>query len=281
MKLNLIRFGKYPAPGRLAIFVLTLLAAWVPVAVPIYWLVSDPNWVSILSMAILYGEFILLARFWGRRVYGQPKILKQYGLEISRQNGQDLLTGLGLGLLSLFALLAIEGLLGWLVWQLPTPEILPKIIAEGLLVALGVGFAEELFFRGWLLDELQRDYRPGPSSIADATIFAMLHFIKPVRDILRNLPAFPGLLLLGLTLVWAKRSRQGRLGLPMGFHAGLVCGYYIINTGQLVRYSGAVPEWMTGLDKNPLAGITGMLILGAIAFGMNRSAQHQKIKGQG
>jgi uncharacterized protein len=276
VKFNWIRFRDYPAPGRLAIFVAMLLGVWIPIAVPIYALVPDPNWVSILSMAVLYGEFILLVRFWGSRVYGESQILKRYGLEFSRNNGQDLITGLGLGLLSLLGLLIVEGLLGWLGWQLPDPAGLPKIILEGLAIALGVGFAEELLFRGWLLDELQRDYRPAVAIATNATIFALLHFIKPVEAMIRNLPAFPGLLLLGLTLVAAKKAGQGRLGLPIGFHGGLVCGYYIINTGQLVNYSGAVPEWVTGIDQNPIAGISGLLLLSAIAFGLYHIAQFKR-----
>ncbi len=273
MKLNWVRFGHYPAPGRLAIFVAMLLGVWVPVAVPIYWLVQESNWVSILSMAILYGEFILLVRFWGSRVYGEPQILNRYGLEFSGHNGQDLIVGLGFGLLSLLGLLAIEGLLGWLGWQIPDLAGLSKVILEGVAIALGVGFAEELLFRGWLLDELHRDYRPGVAIAVNGTIFALLHFIKPIEAMIRNLPAFPGLLLLGLTLVSAKKAGQGRLGLPIGFHGGLVCGYYIINTGQLVQYSGAVPEWVTGMDHNPIAGISGLFLLSAIALSLYRVSE--------
>ena len=82
-----------------------------------------------------------------------------------------------------------------------------------------------------------------------------------------------GLLLLGLTLVWAKRAGGGRLGLPIGLHAGFVWGNYIINVGQLVKYSGQVPDWITGVNRNPLAGVTGLLFLGAIALGMSRMAR--------
>jgi len=70
--------------------------------------------------------------------------------------------------------------------------------------------------------------------------------LLPPAEILRTLPGFPGLLLLGLTFVWAKRSRRSRLGLPIGLHAGLG-GYYIINVGQLVEYSGQVPDWLLAL----------------------------------
>lgn len=139
-------------------------------------------------------------------------------------------------------------------------------------MALGVGFAEELLFRGWLLDELQRDYSPRTSLWINSCLFALLHFIKPLKELLRTWPQFSGLLLLGLTLVWAKRSTKGRLGLPIGIHAGLVWGNYIINVGQLVQYSGQIPDWITGVDRNPLAGVMGLLFLGVMAFWIRRQS---------
>ena len=222
-------------------------------------------------MPLLYGEFVLLLRFWGKQVYRQPQILKSYGLERTRRNGRDVLKGLSIGLFLTLSLFALEGFLGWLVWQRPA-LFLPKLISEGLLVALGLGLVEELVFRGWLLDELQRDYPPSTALWASSSLYALLHFIKPLAEIWRTLPGFPGLLLLGLTLVWAKRSRSGRIGLPIGLHAGLVWGYYIINVGQLAQFSGHVPEWITGVDRNPLAGVVGLMFLGAIAFIVKRQS---------
>ncbi|MEQ8960279.1 MAG: CPBP family intramembrane glutamate endopeptidase, partial [Coleofasciculus sp. C2-GNP5-27] len=86
-----------------------------------------------------------------------------------------------------------------------------------------------------------------------------------------TLPGFPGLVLLGLTLVWAKRG-QGRLGLPIGLHAGLVWGYYLINVGQLVQYSGQVSPWITGVDGNPIAGVMGLAFLMVLALGIRARA---------
>lgn len=269
MKSNLSRLANYPFPIRLAIFVLALLLLWVPLAVPIYWLVSDHNLVAILTMAILYGEFIILVRLWGQRIYRQPQILRSYGLKKTRQNARELLFGLSLGLIITLSLFGLEGQLGWLFWK-PSPAFLPRVVLEGLASALGIGFAEELLFRGWLLDELQRDYRPRVALWTNAALFALLHYIKPLAEILRTWSGFPGRLLLGLTLVWAKRSTRGRLGLSIGLHAGLVWGYYIIDVGQLVQYSGQVPDWITGVDRNPLAGVTGLLFLGVLAFWARR-----------
>lgn len=220
-------------------------------------------------MGLLFGGFLLLLRFWGMEVYHQPQLLKSYGLEGRRQNGLDLLKGLSIGLLFTLGLFALEGLLGWLKFQTPQAS-LPRVILEGFVSALGIGFAEELVFRGWLLDELQRDYNPKVSLWADAVIFAVLHFLKPLSEVIRTLPGFPGRLLLGLTLVWAKRSSGGLLGLPIGIHAGLVWGYYILNVGKVVQYSDQVSPWITGVDGDPLAGGMGLLFLSVLAFWMRK-----------
>lgn len=269
MKINFLRIFQYPAPIRLGIFILALLILWLPIAAPIRLLVRDDNLVTILTMPLLYVEFIFLLRFWGKKVHKQPQILRHYGLERTPQNAVDLLRGLGIGLINIVILFGIEGVLGWVVWQKPSIFLL-KIILEGLIVALVYGFAEELIFRGFLFDELQRDYNSTVVVWATAVIFAIAHFIKPLADIINTLPQFFGLLVLGLTLVWAKRLRRGRLGLSIGLHAGLIWGYYIINVGQLTKYSGAVPDWVTGVNKNPLAGLMGLVLLSVLALGMRR-----------
>ncbi|MBE9121328.1 CPBP family intramembrane metalloprotease [Tychonema sp. LEGE 07199] len=265
------KIANYPFLLRVIIFLFILAAIWLPVAAPIYLLVKDSNLATILTMGLLFVEFLFLVRRWGKQVYGQTQLLKSYGLVNTRQNGFELLTGLAIGTFITFTLFLVQGLFGFVAWQ--NSDNLPRIIAEGLLSALGVGFAEELVFRGWLLDELQRDYNNQISVRANSLVFALSHFIKSVEAMLRSWPQFPGLLLLGLILVFAKRSRQNRLGLSIGLHAGLVWGYYIINIGELVRYSGSVPDWVTGINGNPLAGAVGLLFLSVLAVGMRKISQ--------
>ncbi|MEA5513866.1 type II CAAX endopeptidase family protein [Nodularia sp. UHCC 0506] len=267
MKINLIRLAQRPVHIRLGYFVAALLLLWLPFAVPIYLLVSDSNLESILTMVLLYAEFIFLLQLWGKNVYQQPQIFKQYGLEITRINAVDLLIGLAIGIISILIVFGLQGYMGWLVWQQPQ-GFLFRIILEGLIVSLGIGFAEELLFRGWLLDELERDYSPGVALWIDAVAFAVLHFIKPLEAIIQTLPQFPALVLLGLTQVWGKRWRRGRLGLPIGLHGGLVWGYYIINVGGLIEYSGQVPDWITGVNQNPLQGVMGVGFMGILALWM-------------
>lgn len=248
---------------------MTLLLTWAPLAVLVGWLIRDSNTASIVTLLLLYGEFILLVRLWGWRIYGQPDLLKRYGLVKTRKNGTNLLTGLAIGLTSLLLMFAVQGAFGWVIWLSPQP-FLPRVILEGSLTGLGIGFAEELLFRGWLLDELQRDYSLQKAMWISAIVYAFLHAPRSIAQV-------PALVILGLTLVLAKRASRGRLGLSIGLHGGLVWGYYILNVGQLIKYSNQVPDWLTGIGNNPLASVTGMTALGAIALGMKVAASRSTV----
>jgi len=288
LKYDLEFLREYPAFLRIVIFLLVLVLLWLPLATPFYWLVSDRNFVSIITLILLYVEFIILIHFWAKLIYRESHPLTRYGLVFNPKNYQNYLKGLLLGLCSLMGLFIIESLFGWVIWQAPNPNFL-RIILEGFLVAFGIGFAEELFFRGWLLDELKRDYNPKIALGINSIIFASLHFIKPLAEIQRTALQFPGLVLLGLILVVSKLaffpassnslrlSPSGWLGLPMGLHGGLVWGYYMINVGQLIDYSDTVSEAITGIDKNPLAGVMGLFCLGAIGIFIWKKSLFRKL----
>lgn len=246
-----------------------LLCVWLPIALPIYLWVADPNWQSILAMGILYIEFLLLVYVWSRWVDPIPHLFKYYGVRLTQVNRLECLAGLCIAVAGLLGLFTIEEGLGWVTWR-QSPLFLPQVILEASLVGFGVGCAEELFFRGWLLSELQRDYSPQSSAWINSLTFAVLHFIKPLGEILRTWVQFPGLVLLGLTLVWAKYATYGRLGLSIGLHTGLVATFYVLNVGQLVEYTQSVPPWVTGIDQNPLAGMMGILFLSGIGFWLRR-----------
>lgn len=105
----------------------------------------------------------------------------------------------------------VEGWLGWLIWQ-PLSSVFWLILLEGLLVSLAISLAEEVLFRGWLLDELRYGWGFSPAIWASGFFYAGLHFLKPLQAILSSLLSFPGLLLLGLILGWAHQRTEERLG---------------------------------------------------------------------
>ena len=247
-----------------------LLLLWLPLAIPIYLgLNRDPNLGSILAMAVLFIEFLFLWRFWGKYVHQKENIFASCGFSLSAANRREFVNGLAIGFWFCLSLFMLEAFLGWV--KIITPSVtLIRVVAEGLLSGLGIGLAEELWFRGFILDELQQNYSKKTAMWVDAFLYAVLHFIKPIEEIIRTLVTFPALILLGLTLVLAKNRFGDRLGICIGIHGGLVWGYYIVNVAQLIEYTNKVPAWITGIDGNPTAGIIGLMFLTLLILGVAR-----------
>lgn len=268
MKNTLTQMQTFPAPLRIGFFLILLLIFWLPVAIPVQLTFSDdPNLVTILVMGWLFLLFFILIKVIGHGVYQQATPYQEIGLNLNLRNGKRLLQGLGIGFALTFILFALQGRFGWLNWQ---ENALPfwRLIMEGALTGIGVAVAEESVFRGWLLNELERDYSLNVALWTSGIIFAVSHFLKPIPVMLETLPAFPGLLLLGLILVWARRRNRGELGLSIGLHGGLVWGYYIVDVGQLISYTETVSPAITGIYGNPIAGVMGWLFLAGLAISL-------------
>ena len=78
-------------------------------------------------------------------------------------------------------------------------EIYPNIFFNGILLMIGVGLAEELIFRAWLLEELKNQFGLKNAIIAQASVFSIVHigFDLPFWEMISILT---GLFLLGILL---------------------------------------------------------------------------------
>jgi len=258
-------FSRRPFPVRLVAFIGLLTVVWAPLALVFLLLIPET---SDRDLGLLLGLLVAclgVLVVWNYGLYQEPIGLSTYGLRAHLRTLKLILLGWGVGSISLLALFGIEGLLGWLGWEPLPPASLLRVAVEGAGVAIAVGLGEELLFRGWLLNELERDYSLVTSLWTSSLAFAVLHFIKPFEEIVRTFPQFPGLVLLGLILVWAKRSRQNQLGLSIGLHSGLVWTYYLAQVGPLVKLYDHAPQFWVGIDQNPLAGMLGLISLAGIA----------------
>jgi hypothetical protein len=260
-----------PVWWRILYFFGILLLITLPIALPLrLWLGQSAD----TGLGIfLYVTFVLEVGWWGRKVWGQPAPYRYYGLAVNLASGREFLWGLAIALGSFSALLLLEVGLGWLVVQ--EVNLLPALLS-GAVTAFGVSFAEELLFRGWLLTELERDLSPPSALWTNSLIFAVLHFIKPLEVILQTWVQFPGLLLLGIILVWVRRLTEGRLSMAIALHGGLVWVYYLIHHTQWLVPTGIVPEWLTGIGGNPIAGVVGLFFLAIMALGIATARRRQK-----
>lgn len=271
------KLADYPPLGRVVVFLLVVVLLWLPFALPLYWLSGRGRLPGgdLLPTALLYGVFLLVLPRWERRVRGEAHPWRAVGFAGRRALAEGMLVGALIGALSLVVLAVVQVALGWATVN---PEgarglALLQVGLVGALAATAVGWSEEVLFRGWLLRELGQGWSPAVALASTSLIFAIAHFIKPLAAILAMLPQFVGLLLFGLVMGWARRIpiSPGKTGLghPVGLHAGLVWGYYLLQVGNLLRPTGTVPPWVTGVDGNPLAGLLGLTLLaglGALMF---------------
>lgn len=279
MKLSAADLTRLAPPLRILVFLLVLVLLWLPLALPLYGLAARDVMPlgGAIATGLLYVGFLILWPIWARRVHHLKRPWQPLGWWRQPEVVIDWLLGICLGLGGIAALVGIELILGWAI-PMPAPPNFGRIILEGGLVALAVGLAEETLFRGWFLFELEQGLSPAQALWGTSLVFAIAHFIKPLPDVLATLPQFLGLFLLGVMLVWARRTPshaspvRTALGYPMGLHSGLVWGYYLINVGQVTKLTQAVPEWVTGLQGNPLAGLLGLGLLAGLATLFYRSS---------
>jgi len=250
---------------------------YVPVLYGLGWLLSRPllwlapQWRSDqvdLAGAVLALALLLASLPWRlRRAWGCREPWQRLGLLAPSWPAalKALIRGLtkALALLTLVsvALLASGGA-RWIGGAgLSGAELL-----NALALVLGVGFAEELLFRGWLWGELQLRLAPAQALLAQALVFALVHPWSRA-----GWPGAAGLLggliLLGVALGLQRRADQGLLWGAIGLHGGLVGGWFALQAGPLALTASG-PEWLLGPGgpggANPIGGVIGWLVLGGL-----------------
>ena len=143
----------------------------------------------------------------------------------------------------------------------------PEILLNSLLLIIGVGFAEELIFRGWLFEELKNQYGFKKAFIFQALVYSIVHigFDMPFWQMISILF---GLFLLGIVLSLIKIKDNNSLWGCAGLHGGLVGTWFLMNNG-LIEISKDAPIWIVGpgiINTNPLGGIYGITLLIVLLF---------------
>jgi membrane protease YdiL (CAAX protease family) len=200
-----------------------------------------------------------------RRAWGSTAPWWELGV---RSSPARLVRALVRGLLKAVLLLALVAiglaLADQLSWQ---PRLSAGLLLNALALGLGVGFAEELLFRGWLLGELSLLLGSQRALWLQAALFSLVHtrFNLPALQLLGLLG---GLLLLGLALGLQRRADEGLIWGAIGLHGGLVAGWFLINQG-LAAVNPAAPAWLIG-PANPIGGVLGWLGLALLLLARRR-----------
>jgi len=135
---------------------------------------------------------------------------------------------------------------GQIKWQ---PQISAGLLLNGIALGVGVGFAEELLFRGWLLGELEfrfasKAWGKSLALVLQALVFSLAHtrFNLPLASLCGLLG---GLTLLGLALGLQRRADAGLIWGAVALHGGLVGGWFVLNQGLIGQQEGnPIGSWL-------------------------------------
>ncbi|MDC3019491.1 CPBP family intramembrane metalloprotease [Prochlorococcus sp. AH-736-E15] len=237
------------------------ILGWV-LATPFLLLGLERESLSLVGTIFTFLIFVFSLPKWFELRWRLKNTWKLLGVSVSYKNRNLVfyfLRGflLSIILISLILIPIITTQSGYLVGEISTDTIINSIF---LLIV--IGFAEEIIFRGWLLEELKNQFGLKKAIVAQASIFSIVHlgFDLPFWEMISILT---GLFLLGILLSLIRLKDKNSLWGCIGLHGGLVGLWFITNNGLLV-ISKDSPKWLVGpgsINTNPLGGLVGISLI--------------------
>ena len=242
------------------------ICGWI-LATPIFLLGVDKENLSLIGTIFTFLIFIFSLPKWFKSRWGVINTWKLIGINKTDKNINLFIFFLRGFLLSIILIsLILIPIIGtkWGYW---IGTISPDIFINAIFLILGVGFAEELIFRGWLLEELKKQFGLKKAILGQAFIFSIVH-IGFDLPFLQMLSILSGLFLLGILLSLIRLKDKNSLWGCIGLHGGLVGLWFITNNG-LLEISKNSPKWLVGpgtINTNPLGGIFGISLMAIFCF---------------
>ena len=209
--------------------------------------------------ALLFSLPLRLQRAWGDK---HP--WKRLGVRCS---WEELIHSLSRGVLLAAALLLVIVVALLLGGAHADLRLTGALVLNAVVLGLGVGFAEELLFRGWLFGELTLLLGHQRALWLQAAIFSLVHtrFHLPGLQLVLLLG---GLGLFGVLLAEQRDRDRGLLWGAVGLHGGAVGGWFLLSQGVLTLQT-AGPAWLVS-PANPIGGVVGWIALALLLMGLRR-----------
>ena len=242
------------------------ICGWI-LATPIFLLGVNKENLSLIGTIFTFLIFIFSLPKWFKSRWGVINTWKLLGINKIGKNINLFIFFLRGFLLSIILIsLILIPIIGtkWGYWN---GTISPDIFINAIFLILGVGFAEELIFRGWLFEELKKQFGLKKAILGQAFIFSIVH-IGFDLPFLQMLSILTGLFLLGILLSLIRLKDKNSLWGCIGLHGGLVGLWFITNNG-LLEISKNSPKWLVGpgtINTNPLGGIFGISLIAIFCF---------------
>ncbi len=224
-------------------------------------------WQQLADLLALTLSVYLARRWLDRRSF------RSLGLSVDVAAGRDLLAGVLIAGVMMGFIFVLHLLFGWIqgaayAWETqPSGAVLGQM-GFWLLVFLLVGWKEELWMRGYWLQNLADGINVPWAVFLSSAVFGLLHLGNPNATWVSALGILVAGVFLALPWVWMRRLWLS-IGLHLGwnFFEGVVFGFPVsgIDTFRLITPSIRGPVLWTGGAFGPEAGL---VLLPAILLGI-------------
>ena len=243
---------------------------FIPFLYLIGWLLANPillfgvnkESLSLIGTIFTFLIFVLSLPKWFEIRWGLKNTWKLLGVKkIDRNRGLVFyfLKGFLLSIILISLILIPLIRTQWGFW---IGRISSEMVINAIFLIIGIGFTEELIFRGWLLEEFKNQFGLKKAIILQALIFSLVH-IGLDLPLLEMVSILTGLFFLGILLSLTRLKDKYSLWGCIGLHGGLV-GLWFISSNGLLSISKDAPIWLVGpgtINTNPLGGLFGIILM--------------------
>ncbi len=228
------------------------------------------NSLSVIGTIITFFMFLLLLPGWGRNRWKTNHVWLSIGLTL--KNKLRSLRIFFSGFIFSFFLLLIFCLLLFLCgWVDSFGTININAFLNAFLLIVGIVFAEEIIFRGWLMKEMILLCGLKRGIVLQSAIFSLAHYRSDI-GLLALIPFLSGLFLFGIVLTLRRTLDKGSLWGCIGLHGGLVGIWYLFDSGMVI-FSNSIPYYLIGPSEqmvNPIGSVMGIIILLMVIYFQRR-----------
>ena len=225
------------------------------------------NNLSIIGTIISFILFLVVLPSWGSIRWKTNNLWLSIGLDFNDKFKalKIFFSGFIFSVFLIFILFMFCFICGWIdrVGYVKFTEFL-----NAILLIIGIVFAEEIVFRGWLMEEMTLLFGLRRGIILQSTIFSLAHYRSDI-GLLALIPFLTGLFLFGLVLTLRRTIDRGSLWGCIGLHGGLVGIWYLFDSGMVV-FSIDTPYFLLGPSRNmvnPIGSVIGItVLLGTLFF---------------
>jgi membrane protease YdiL (CAAX protease family) len=253
---------------------MVVLASMLGVLIVLLALFDAIAYATIELLALFTTALAITLSIWIARRFLDKRSFSSLGMKFDAHALPDLFIGFLIPAMLMGPILGAFSLFGWVTWQgwAWETEAISQVgwgLMSGLLGYVMVGFYEELFSRGYQLQNFREGLNLRWGLLLSSAVFALLHIGNPYS----SWSSILGILAAGYFLAygWVRtRKLWLSIGLHIGwnFFEGTIFGFPVSGTQtfRLMQHSIAGPDLVTGGSFGPEAGLIMLpaLLVGAV-----------------